>query len=104
LSFGAGTGELASMGDLSTHVGDRFGVPAGPRSGAMQYDNAGLESLIGVLSTTDSQRLRKAAGRVPGKGQPVGSPDKDSLLQRASAEEWHLRREVCTPCAPAHII
>jgi hypothetical protein len=25
-------------------------------------------------------------------------------LQRASAEEWHLRREVCTPCAPAHII
>ena len=100
MSFGAGTGELASMGDVSTHVGDGFGVPAGPRSGAMRYDNAGLESLIGVLSTTDSQRLRKAVKAAGGRGD---SPDKDSLVQRASAEEWRLRREVCTPAYPAHI-
>ena len=85
------------MAGLTPHVCDGFGVPADKRGGATQYDTAGLESLIGVLSTTDSQRLRKAGKAAGGRGD---SPDTD-LVQRASAEEWRLRREVC---APAHIV
>lgn len=81
------------MADFTPHVGDGFGVPADLRVGATQYDAAGLESLIGVLSTTDSQRLRNTSKASGGGGD---STDTD-LVQRASAEEWRLRREVCAP-------
>ena len=89
---------LVCMADLAPHVGEGFGAPAAPHSGAMQYDNAGLESLIGVLSTTDSQRVRKAGKAAGGTGDSPA--DSDSLVQRASAEEWRLRSEVCTPAPP----
>ena len=57
------------------HVeGGADGAPARTRP-----DHEGLESLVGFLSVTDSQRLRKAGG---------AAPDEERLAQRANAEEW----------------
>ncbi len=75
---------MAGHGDeAAQHVeGGVDGVPARTRA---EYDRAGLESLVGFLSMTDSQRRRKA---------DAVTPDKESLARRANAEEWCLRSEV----------
>jgi len=77
-----GAGMTGHSDAAAQHVeGGADGAPARTRP---EYDHEGLESLVGFLSVTDSQRLRKAGG---------AAPDKERLAQRANAEEWRLRSE-----------
>ena len=81
-----GAGMAGHSDAAAQHVaGGADGAPARTRP---EYDHDGLESLVGFLSVTDSQRLRKAGG---------AAPDKERLAQRANAEEWRLRSEVPPP-------
>ena len=75
-----GAGMTGHSDAAAQHVeGGADGAPARTRP-----DHEGLESLVGFLSVTDSQRLRKAGG---------AAPDEERLAQRANAEEWRLRSE-----------
>ena len=60
-----------------------------------EYDPVKLENLLGHMSISDSQRVRKQEAEDMGR---EWSASEDGLEQRAKAEDWLLKSEVC-PCS-----
>lgn len=59
-----------------------------------EFDSVQLENLLGYMSISDSQRARKHEAEGMGR---EWSASEDGLEQRAKAEDWLLKSEVCSP-------
>ena len=65
-----------------------------------EYDPVKLENLLGHMSISDSQRVRKQEAEDMGR---EWSASEDGLEQRAKAEDWLLKSEVCPCSVPPHV-